>query len=175
MDRAERRRMKRETKGGAAPPKTPEDVIVKKMIVAEHFALVDKAGHPRGGMVVDSDGTANLALQDNTEQIRAALLVTEAGAVQFCMTDREGSQRITLQMDKEMPMVLLADKEGVARLRLSLSGTGSPQIFLMDRSGKERLILAVDGEDEPGSDHNPAVVLCDKDGQTRAGLALPSE
>lgn len=172
MDRAEKRRMKREV---GVPPKPQGKVLVAETVIAKQFTLVDKAGHPRGGMMVTPEGMASLILHDKTGRITSGLLVSEDGTGHFYMTNGEGWAGIALRIGKEAPSVILSDKEGVLRLGLSLSGTGSPTISLQDKSGKQRLILMVDKENEPDGDDLPVVMLHDKDGKTRAGLALPSE
>jgi hypothetical protein len=80
--------MEREMKGGAGIPSGPAQRVFAKQFVAESFALVDKAGRPRGAMVVGADGVAGLALFGKDGEIRASLAVKEDGTGEFSINGK---------------------------------------------------------------------------------------
>jgi len=65
----------------------PKKRIVAEQFVAGSFVLVDKTGHPRGGMMVGPDGMASLAFFDKAGEIMASLSVEEDGTSKLVVND----------------------------------------------------------------------------------------
>ena len=114
----------------------------QKVIVAEEFRLVDKAGRVRSTWGMDAGGPGIVLFSEKGE-FRAVFSLTspEEGAV-LTFADKEGKHRTVIGLGEERePYLTLHDKEGKERLSLTLAEDGDPFLLLYDKDKNERAIL----------------------------------
>ena len=150
---------------GQTPP-TP----VANTLEAERFVLRDHAGNVRATLGLRPDGTAALALADDTQQDRAVLSVTALGQAGVDLSDRAGHLRAGLgvRADGAASLTLL-DQGGRPRSLLALTAEGATGLTLYDRNGRRRSAM---GTEPAGA---PAVWLYDVEGNGRAMLAVTGD
>ena len=161
-----------------------------RVVKAEKFVLVNRAGTQRGALLVEGDGTSALALSDDEGRNRAELRVTKEGGSSATFYDRGGNRRIAVGQSTggraglaifaagggrqiaavsaaengETGFTLYDPTTGRARAGLGVAADGEPALVLFDQNGKDRaeLHIAVHGK--------PGLVLADENGKSIAAL-----
>ncbi len=161
-----------------------------RVVKAEKFVLVNRAGTQRGALLIEGDGTSAIALSDDEGRNRAELRVTKEGGSSATFYDRAGNRRVALGQStsgraglaifasgggRQIAAVSAADNgetgftlydptTGRARAGLGVAADGEPALVLFDQNGKDRaeLHIAVHGK--------PGLVLADENGKTIAAV-----
>lgn len=165
---------------------------VANTLEAERFVLRDGAGHVRGTFGLRADGTAALALTDDTQQDRVVLSVTAPGLPGLDLSDRSGPRAgLYVRADGTAQLSLL-DQSDRPRVEIKAHGDGRPSLALLDQNTRLRSMLALTAEGATGLtlyDLNgrrrtairtepagaPAVWLYDGDGNGRAMLGVTGD
>jgi hypothetical protein len=127
-------------------------VPVANTLEAERFVLRDASGLVRATLGLRSDGTAALALADDTQQERAVVGVTAQGLPAVELSERSGRQRASFAVRADGSASLsLLDQGDRPRLELRAQGDGRPSLTLLDQSGRPPLAPGPDR----GGRHRP--------------------
>ena len=100
---------------------------VANTLEAERFVLRDGAGNVRASLGLRPDGTAALALADDTQRERLVLSVTAPGLAGLDLSDRAGQLRAGLNVRADGTAQLsLLDQADRPRVELKSHGDGRP-------------------------------------------------
>jgi hypothetical protein len=132
--------------------------------------LIDKNNKHYGGLSVDSDGGASLALiNDRNRNIE--MKVFSDGNSAIVMRDHNGKFIIMLSLSNGKSQLQLNGKDGKGGV--SIGGSivqgrdDSPGLLIADTANKKRAMLGLLGD-------NPALFINDKDENPRAIIAVTS-
>jgi hypothetical protein len=138
---------------------------VANTLEAERFVLRDGAGNVRATLGLRPDGSAALALADDTQQDRAVLSVTAPGQASVDLSDRAGHLRAGLGVRADgTAQLALLDQTDRPRVELKAYGDGRPSLALLDQSGRPRSLLALTAEGATG------LTLYDRNGRRRSAM-----
>jgi len=175
----------------AAAARSARSAGAMRVVRAEKFVLVNRAGTQRGALLVAGDGTSALALSDDEGRNRAELRVTKEGGSSATFYDRAGNRRIAVGQGpgraglaifaagggRQIAAVSAADNgetgftlydptTGRARAGLGVAADGEPALVLFDQNGKDRAELHIAAHGKPG------LALADENGKTIAALPM---
>jgi hypothetical protein len=107
---------------------------VSNIVEAEKFILRDPQGKIRGGLAIDSQGIARLALADEEGKTHVTLSVNENGRSGLYVTDSKGLIRAGLaSLPDGTPDLGLADAQGVVRVGIGFDkARRSPALVFYD-------------------------------------------
>ena len=107
-------------------------------------------------------------------------------AESFTLVDKNGKDRMLLDISNDKPSLILLDKNSKPRLGLSLIENDSPGLSLIDKNGKVRAMMYLGDDGSPilslGNinnvpivklgirDDEPSLIMRDKDGKIRISL-----
>jgi hypothetical protein len=160
------------------------------VVKATKFVLIGRDGTERGVFEVDSRGTADVALNDQSGRLRADFRVSAEGGGAINFYDQKGDKRVVLgetngrdglaiyggngrQMagftvaeDNQSSVTLYDPTNGRARVGLGVATNGVPALVLFDQEGRDRAELHVNPNGKPG------LALADESGKSTAGLPV---
>jgi hypothetical protein len=166
-------------------------VDTPKELEAERLILRDEAGKARV-MLGMTEGGATLELSDAEGWLRLSLGVFEDRRPVLTMLDPEYKERATLGVTEAGPRLELCDAEGESRAGLRVAGDNSVLemydardalraslgltddglgLRLADEKGMLQAGLIVT-DDDPGTDDEPGLVLCDAEDGIRAVVGV---
>jgi hypothetical protein len=119
-------------------------------VSARQFVLTDAAGRARGTWGVDADGAVRFVLKDSalTERLRLSVL-KDGGSPGLSLTDESGNPRVALALNPdETSTLVFADRQGLARAVLGLSGDAASLVFA-DKVGATKAGLGIDPSGQP--------------------------
>jgi hypothetical protein len=114
----------------------PHDQVVD----ASAFVLRDRSWRARGELVIRSDGSPMLRLNNLYGRARAVFHLRDDGVVVLRMMDVAGTTRALLSLDgKGQPSLVMSGPDSSARVTLLAAETdeaGAPRVELRDRLGR---------------------------------------
>lgn len=118
----------------------------KRIISAEEFRVLDRAGRARAWLTLNADNdNAELAIFDGKSESPRLLMGAPGQKGPYMhIKDTEGKTRLSLSVDESGPRIGLADPEDKERLSVRLA-TGRPALVMNDPEGKQRAELFLDG------------------------------
>ena len=141
---------------------------MEKVIEAEKFVLRDAAARVRAELAVQEDGSPRLVFLDENQRERVQLTV-QSEEPRFVLLGETGVTRVNLTAgvgEAGSPSITLCDKEGKARVDLSLiDAIGGARLAFTDQHGETRAMFAVEVLE---GEHRTALGVYDKDGRLRA-------
>lgn len=142
----------------------PEDA--ERVIAADQFQLVDKAGRIRAVLTMEDD-QPGLFLFDEEEELRASFCLDEGGEPYLDMLDKGEITRAVLWVKEGESSLNLCDEEGMFRAQVYASGDDEGHgMALTDKTGSLCAMLDV-GVDEEGS-----LMFIDKKERRRSSVTL---
>lgn len=124
--------------------------------------LFDKSGQARTVLATDRDGRGELTYFDSDKRRRASFLVDEGGPILRLM-DKEGNARVGVSMHNDrIPGIGLYDQQGKTVTALVLTDDGTPMFETYDKQHRRRILLTMIGDAGPG------ITFLDKEGKSRA-------
>jgi len=145
---------------GQTPP-TP----VANTLEAERFVLRDHAGNVARDLGLRPDGTAALALADDTQQDRAVLSVTALGQAGVDLSDRAGHLRAGLGVRADGAALLTLPRPDGSATRRAQGVRRRPPEPRPARPGRRpRSLLALTAEGATG------LTLYDRNGRRRSAM-----
>jgi hypothetical protein len=142
-----------------------------KVIRAEQFELVDKAGRVRAALYVNENAEAALAFNDQEGKVRAQLGLGPTGHPSLTLLGEDTQPFIFLGFTESGGVrVALESREGKKRATLELSPSGWPALFLYDTSGEPRAVLQLDE-----TNGEPVLALLGKGPEKKGRYITPQE
>lgn len=119
-------------------------------VSARQFVLTDAAGRVRGTWGVAPNGTVRFLLKDSalTERLQLSVL-KDGGSPGLSLSDESGNPRVALALNPdETSTLVFADRQGLARAVLGLSGDAASLVFA-DKVGATKAGLGIDASGQP--------------------------
>ena len=104
--------------------------MVKDVIRARRFEVVDSKGNPRMVLTAEEDAS-NLTLVNGDGKEVARLFVSEKGSPFFILNDQAGKQRMTVEANEGFSAIVLLNDEGQGVVEL-IDEDGTPNAFSLE-------------------------------------------
>ena len=108
-----------------------------RKVEARGFVLRDAQWRARAELMIRTDGTPILRLNNLSGRARAMLHLRDDGAVTLRLMDQAGVNRADLSLDRHgEPALVLSGADGRSRAILAAGEAGAPSLVLRDRLGR---------------------------------------
>lgn len=116
----------------------------KRVVEAEQFVLLDRAGKPRAVLTQGSDGNIGLRFTDPAGRVRIALAMEADGRPGMELSDASGARRVWLFVgDDGSPHITLLDAAERKQAFLGLGPDGTVGLILASPPSKANAVLAI--------------------------------
>jgi len=132
------------------PAGAVEQPVVKEIVRAKAFELVDAEGQTRGQFFMKNDGNPALFLYDAAGKRRGAFSIMKDGNPDLCLSDAMGKTRglFFVKSDGNPALCLYDAAEKTRGVFGGVAKECNPVLYLYDTAGKARGLFGMNGEGE---------------------------